>query len=370
MRIDTIEVYRVNMPLVYPFRTAFGDEEAIESVLVCLFSGKAYGWGESSPWRAPLYSGEWAQAAFLAVRDWLAPLLLGRDVQSGEALQRALAPIKGNYFAKASLDLAWWDLKARLEGRPLWQVIGGTGPTACVGADFGVMETLDGLIEQIRTAQASGFTRVKLKFRPGWELNIIRAVRDAFPDLVMHVDCNSAYSLEHLPMFQELDNCRLAMIEQPLAHDDLVDHARLQKSIRTPLCLDESIVSISHARKAIELKACGWINIKLGRVGGLTNALAIHDLCQQAGIPCWVGGMLESAVGQAHNIALATLPNIKYPSDIFPTNRFYAEDLGAPPVELSGPSEIMAAAGPGIGCEPHPERLRRLQVEQAVIGKK
>ena len=368
MRIDAIEIYRVSMPLVYPFRTAFSDEDAIESVLVRLRSGAACGWGEASPWRAPFFSSEWARGAFEVVRDWLAPQLLGSDLQSGEDLQRALAPVKGNYFAKASLDLAWWDLKARLEARPLWQVLGGRGPTAIVGADLGVMETLERLLGEIAAAQQAGFRRVKLKYRPGWELNLVRAVRAAFPDLVIHVDCNSAYTLADLPMFEELDRFNLAMIEQPLAHDDLADHAVLQARLRTPICLDESIVSLAKARQALSLKACGWVNIKLGRVGGLTNALAMHDLCQAAGIPCWVGGMLESALGQAHNIAFATLPNIQYPSDIFPTRRFYAEDLAEPGLELSGPSEITAPPGPGIGCEPNPERLERFQVEQVVLG--
>ncbi len=367
MRIDAIEIYRVSMPLVYPFRTAFSDEDAIESILVRLRSGDAYGWGEASPWRAPLYSPEWGHAALAVVRDWLAPLILGRDLQSGQDLQRALAPIKGNYFAKASLDLAWWDLKARLEGRPLWQVIGGRGPIVTVGADLGVMETLDRLLAEIEVAKRAGFKRLKLKYRPGWELDMVSAVRAAFPDLTVHVDCNSAYTLDDLPMFKKLDDFNLAMIEQPLAHDDLMDHAALQAHLRTPVCLDESIVTLAKARKALALKACGWVNIKVGRVGGITVALAIHDLCQSAGIPCWVGGMLESAVGQAHSIAFATLPNIKYPSDIFPTARFYAEDLGEPPIELSGPSEVTAQVGPGIGCEPNPARLARFQVEKAVV---
>jgi o-succinylbenzoate synthase len=367
MRIDAIEIYRVSMPLIYPFRTAFSDEDAIESVLVCLRSGEAYGWGETSPWRAPFYSPEWGHSAFAVVRDWLAPQLLNRDLPTGQDLQRALAPVKGNYFAKASLDLAWWDLKARLEGRPLWQVLGGKGPTAQVGADLGVMETLDRLLSEIAAAQRAGFKRVKLKYRPGWEINMVSAVRAAFPDLVMHVDCNSAYTLDDVPMFKALDRFNLAMIEQPLAHDDLVDHAALQALLRTPVCLDESIVTVAKARQALSLHACGWVNIKLGRLGGLTVALAVHDLCQEAGIPCWVGGMLESAVGQAHNIALATLPNIQYPSDIFPTSRFYAEDLGTSPIELSGPSEISALPGPGIGCEPHAERLARLLVEKAIV---
>lgn len=367
MHIDAIEIYRVSMPLVYPFRTAFSDEDAIESVLVRLRSGDAYGWGETSPWRAPFYSPEWGHGAFAVVRDWLAPRLLGCDLTSGQELQRALAPIKGNYFAKASLDLAWWDLKARLEGRPLWQVLGGRGPTALVGADLGVMETLDRLLAETAAAQRAGFKRVKLKYRPGWEINMVSAVRAAFPDLVMHVDCNSAYTLDDAPMFEALDRFNLSMIEQPLAHDDLVDHAALQARLRTPVCLDESIVTVAKARQALSLKACRWVNIKLGRVGGLTVALAIHDLCQAAGIPCWVGGMLESAVGQAHNIAFATLPNIKYPSDIFPTSRFYAEDLGEPRIELSGPSEISAPPGAGIGCEPNSRRLQQFALEQAVV---
>lgn len=367
MRIDVVEIYRVSMPLVYPFRTAFSNEEAIESILVCLRSGGACGWGETSPWRAPHYSPEWAHAAFELMRDWLAPRLVGGDFPTGEDLQRAMAHVKGNYFAKAGLDLAWWDLKARMEGRPLWQLLGGRGPTVTVGADLGVMETLDKLLGEVAAAQQAGFKRVKLKYRPGWEIDMVSAVRAAFPDLVIHVDCNSAYTLADLPMFESLDRFNLAMIEQPLAHDDLADHAVLQARLDTAVCLDESIVTVAKARQAMSQKACRWVNIKLGRVGGLTNALAIHDLCQASGIPCWVGGMLESAVGQSHNIALATLPNIKYPSDIFPTRRFYAEDLGEPSLELSGPSQITAPPGPGIGCEPNQNRLQRLQVENAVI---
>jgi len=367
MRIDTIEIYRVAMPLIYPFRTAYGSDDCIESILVRMTSGSYYGWGESSPLRAPTYSSEWAQGVFIAMRDWLAPLLVGQDITSGEQLQRALASIKGNYFAKGGLDLAWWDLYARFEGRPLWKLIGGKGPDVEVGADFGVMESLDDLLVEIGKAREAGFKRTKLKFRPGWDLNMVAAVRERYPDMVIHIDCNSAYRLSDLALFQELDRYHLAMIEQPLAHDDLVDHAKLQANIRTPICLDESIVSVDKARKAIELRACRWINIKPARVGGLTQALAIHDLCQEAGIPCWIGGMLESAIGQSFNMALATLPNIRYPSDIFPSERFYREDLGEPPITLSGPSRVTASMEPGIGCEPHPERLKRLTVERVVV---
>jgi len=367
MKIDRIDIHHVAMPLIYPFRTAFGDTTSIESVLVRMRSDELVGWGEASPWGSPAFSPEWAAGAFALVRDHLGPLVIGRDVRSGEELQRLLRPVKGNPFAKASLDLAWWDLRAQELGQPLWRVIGGTGDTVEVGADLGVMDSLEELLEKIACAQTCGFKRTKLKYRPGWEVNMVSAVREAFPEMAMHVDCNSAYSLDDVDMFRELDRYNLAMIEQPLAHDDLLDHAQLSKQIETPICLDESIISVSKARQAIAIRACEWVNIKVGRVGGLTNALAIHDVCQEAGMPCWVGGMLESAVGQSHSLALATLPNIRYPSDIFPTNRFYEEDLAEPRMELSGPSRVEASARPGIGCRPNSERLKRSLIASAVI---
>lgn len=368
MRIDRIDIYQVMMPLVYPFRTAFGNDEVIESVLVRLWSGRAYGWSEASPWRTPAYSPEFAAGVFLLLQTHLAPRLLGQDIPDGRGLQMLLAPAKGNHFAKAALDLAWWDLHARLRGEPLWKTLGGTQPTVIVGADFGVMDSIDDLLRTIDGALQAGFKRVKLKFRPGWDLPMIRAVRRRFPEMVCHVDCNSAYTLDDLPLFLELDEFGLAMIEQPLMHDDLNDHARLQRELKTPICLDESITSVVKARQAIELQACRWVNIKPGRVGGLTNAVQIHDTCRAAGIPCWVGGMLESAVGANHCLALATLPNFTYPADIFPSDRFYRPDLSVPPVVLDGPSRVTARDVPGCGAEPDPERLARQTMHQASIS--
>jgi O-succinylbenzoate synthase len=236
-----------------------------------------------------------------------------------------------------------------------------------VGADFGVMETLDLLIETIAEAVDHGYKRVKLKFRPGWDLDMVAAVRAAFPDLVCHVDCNSAYTLDDMSLFEALDEYGLAMIEQPLMFDDLIDHATLQSRLETPICLDESITSVSKARKAIQIEACRWINIKPPRVGGLTNAIAIHDLAQRQGVPCWVGGMLESAVGASHCLALATLPNFKYPADVFPSARFFTRDLGHPPMVHSGPSQFRASDVPGVGAAPDPEMLARETIEQATI---
>lgn len=367
MRIDAIDLYRVAMPLIYPFRTAFGNDDTIESVLVGLRSGNHIGWGESAPWRYPAYSPECAAAQFLIARDFIAPRILGQDIASGPDLQDRLAAIKGNPFAKAGFDLAWWDLHAQQQGAPLWKILGGQSPQIDAGADFGVMESIDRLLETIGKALDAGYKRVKLKFRPGWDLPMVDAVRNAFPDAVFHIDCNSAYSLDDADLFRRLDQYRLAMIEQPLAHDDLLDHAALQAAIETPICLDESITSPAKARKALQIKACRWVNIKPGRVGGITPALAIHDICQQAGTPCWIGGMLESAVGAAHCLALATLPNIKYPSDIFPSDRFYRCDLGVPPMRHSEPARFCASSAPGLGVAPDPDRLRQVTLEHILV---
>ena len=367
MTLESVELFRVAMPLVYPFRTAFGDEDCIESLLVRLTSAGTYGWGEAAPWRSPAYSSECAATAFIVARDFIAPLLIGQDIPSGQALQQHLAGIKGNQFAKAAFDLAWWDLHAKQAGEPLWKVLGGEAPVVDAGADFGVMESIDALLEAIGGAVEQGYKRVKLKYRPGWELDMIGAVREAFGDTAIHVDCNSAYNLHDLDMFQRLDHYGLTMIEQPLSHDDLVDHAKLQAYLRTPICLDESITSADRARKALEIKACRWVNIKPGRVGGLTNALAVHDVCQDMRVPCWVGGMLESAIGASHCLALATLPNIRYPSDIFPSERFYAKDLATPPMTHSAPSQFTAADTPGIGVEPDPDMLEQCTLDHAFL---
>jgi O-succinylbenzoate synthase len=367
MRIEAIDIYRVSMPLVYPFRTAFGNDEVIETILIRMRSGKTYGWGEATPWQAPGYSAEFAAGAFMVIREFLAPRLTDQDVKTGADLQRLLAPIKGNYFAKAALDLAWWDLAVRLQEKPLWKMLGGQRQTVDVGADFGIMETVDDLLRTIEGAVCAGFKRIKLKYRPGWELDMIAAVRRRFPETVFHIDCNSAYTLADLDMFKQLDQFKLAMIEQPLMHDDLLDHATLQAQLKTPLCLDESITSVDKARQAIELKACGWVNIKTGRVGGLTNAVAIHNFCQKAGIPCWVGGMLESSVGASHCLALATLPNFTYPSDIFPSERFFASDLAEPSMSLSAPSRMTASDVPGCGATPNAKRLVNQTLEHVLI---
>jgi o-succinylbenzoate synthase len=363
MRIDAVDLYRVRMPLVYPFTTAYGSDDCVESIFVRLGSGDCFGWGEAQPFVAPTYCPEYAEGVLLLMRKYLAPAIVGRQIDTGEDLQRCWSCFKGNPFAKGGIDMAWWDLHARMLGQPLWKVLGGESPVVKVGADFGVLPSIDLLLEKIDVADKAGYVRVKLKYAPGWDVDMVAAVRNAFPKNVFHIDCNSGFRLSDIDMFRKLDEYNLAMIEQPLMHDDLVDHAKLAREIRTPICLDESITSVDKARKAIEIGACRWINIKPIRVGGLTAAVKINELAAQAGVPCWVGGMLESAVGAAHCLATATLPNMGYPNDVFESRRFFADDLGRPETVLSGPSQITASSQPGIGVQPDPQRLEMLTVE-------
>ncbi|MDY7010532.1 MAG: o-succinylbenzoate synthase [Planctomycetota bacterium] len=367
MKIDSIEIFRVAIPMIETFRCACGDEDAVGTVLVRMSSDGLYGWGESSPGQYPGYCGEWDGGQFMVTREFLAPRLIGSDIQSGEELQERLSVYKGNNFAKAALDLAWWDLYAKSRGLPLWKALGGRGDTAVVGTGSGVLDSIETLLERIRRVIDDGYTRMKLKYMPGWELDMLSAVRRAFPDITLHIDCNSAYTLDDLPVLRQLDQYNLAMVEQPLMNDDLADHAKLHREISTPICLDESVTSPDKARKAIEMGACQYINIKPGRVGGLTNAVAIHNIAREANIPCWVGGMLESAVGVAHNTAMATLPNIRYPSDIPVSKSHFHEDLARPETVLSAPSQMTAQPGPGIGVEPVPDRLEKMTIERAIL---
>ena len=368
MRIDRIELYHVAMRLIYPWRTAYGEDAAVHSVLCRMSSGSVDGWGESTPFAAPCYSPEWAGGAFAAARDWLAPALLGKHIGSGDELQQQLAIYKGNPFAKAALDTAWWVLRANRDGQPLHRLLGATRDEIEVGADFGVMDSIDELLEQIEPAVASRFARIKLKFRPGWDLPMLAAVRKRFPDTTFHIDCNSGYRLDDLELLSEIDRFDLAMVEQPLQHDDLIDHATLQRALNTPICLDESMTSPRRAEQAIQLQSCRYVNVKPGRVGGLTPAKQIHDICQRAGMPCWVGGMLESATGSTICTALGMLDNFTYPADIFPSSRFYHQDLADSPLAL----QQTAGGSPGVAArdavpEPNPDRLQRQAIEHAVI---
>ena len=368
MKIDKMEVYYVALPLLYPWKTAYGEDAAIHSVLVRMVSGGQEGWGETTPFYAPTYSPETASSAFFLIKEIFGPFVTGKEWDSAAALRNSLSIFKGNPFAKAGIEIAWWVLEARIKKVPLHRLLGGKRTLIEAGQDFGIQDSIDMLLGNIEKAVQQGFKRIKLKARPGWDLEMLRAVRGAFPKMTFHIDCNSGYTLDHLPFFKEVDKLGLAMIEQPLFHDDLVEHAELQRQIGTPICLDESVKSARDMRLAIKLKSCRYVNIKPGRVGGLQNALEIHNLARDNGIPAWVGGMLESGIGSGVNIELGALENFTYPGDLFPSERFYVEDLTEPAVRFApGKLGFEPSQVPGIPYAPVMERIEKRTLMKATV---
>ena len=345
MRIDSLDVYYVVMPLIYPWRTAYGEDADIHSVLVKLTSGEHEAWSESTPFFAPTYLSESAGSAFYHVSEVMGPWVVGREYDTAAELDQRLAIFKGNSFAKAAVEIGWWALQSRITGTPLHRLLGGRTRDVVAGADFGIQDSYDMLLGNIQKAVDAGFPRIKLKAAPGWDLEMLQIVTSTFPDTTFHIDCNSGYTLDDLPFFKAIDGMGLAFIEQPLAYNDLLDHAELARQIGTPICLDESIVDPRTAEQALRIGACRYINIKPGRIGGLTNALAVHDMARDAGVPVWVGGMLESALGGSICVELATLENFTYPGDLFPSSRFYRRDLSQPPLELAEGCVFKPSAG-------------------------
>jgi O-succinylbenzoate synthase len=367
VRIDRIEIYHVRLPLIYPWKTAYGEDADIHSVLFRMVSGEHEGWGETTPFSAPTYSPETASTVFVLNEEVFCPLLVGREFETAEELLAALRVFKGNPFAKAGPESAWWDLKARMEGVPLGRLLGAERDRVDAGSDFGVQDTLDMLLEKIQGAVDRGFRRTKLKVRPGWDLEMLRVVRGAFPRHTFHIDCNSGYSLDDLPFFKEADELGLAMIEQPLFHRDLHEHAELQRQLETPVCLDESVTSLRDFELALKLGSCRYLNIKIGRVGGISVAKVLHDRARDAGIPCWVGGMLESGIGGGLSIELAGLGNFVYPNDLFPSAFFYRQDLTEPEMVLNPDCTFGLSAVPGTPYRPVMERIEAVTVRKAVL---
>jgi O-succinylbenzoate synthase len=367
MVIDAIDVYWVRIPLAFVWKTSYADQHVTDTIVVRMEGGGQHAWGESCPPYIPAYSAEHTLATFHTIREHMAPRIVGQTIRTAQDLLDRVDFVKGNQFARAALEIAWWVLEAKRQGVPLHVALGGKGEAVAVGADFGIQDSLDILMSKIQGAIDAGFPRIKLKFRPGWDLDMVAAVRSTFPRFTFHVDCNAAYTLADAELFRALDQYRLAMIEQPLADDgmSLVSHAELQRRIATPVCIDESGHSLAHVRAAITLGACRVVNIKMARVGGLAASRAIQALCAEHGIPCWVGGMLESAIGGAICVELATLPNFTYPADIFPSSYFYDNDLGKPEIVLSGRGEVATSRVPGIAQEPDPDLLARWTVEHA-----
>ncbi len=368
MQLERVELREIQLPLKWPFETSFGRTTRRRILLVKVFDRSgAYGYGECTAAEGPFYNHETIDSAWLAVADFVCPLIARARVENASDVRETISPIRGNLMAKGAVETAVWDLEARLEGRPLWRHLGGTQAEIACGVSIGLQETTDALLENVRRELESGYQRIKIKIKPGRDLELVDAVRSKFPSIRLSVDANSAYSLEDLDLLKQLDEYDLMMIEQPLAPGDLIDHAKLQRELKIPLCLDESILSREDARHARELGSCKIVNIKLGRVGGHSEARLIQEYCAGEGVPVWCGGMLESGIGRAHNIAMSTLPGFVLPGDVSASERYWEEDIIAPPVTVSGSGTIRAPEGAGIGYEVNERRIESLTARRQEV---
>lgn len=349
VQVDSLQLRLVRLPLREPFETSFG---SIDSRLIFLISAEAEGvtgWGEVVAAEAPRYSYETVGTAFHVIRDFLGPVLLAKPIASLKELGNRFAPFRGHNMAKAGLELAYMDLLARLTNRSLSNVLEGTRERVPVGVSLGIQPDIGRLLERVEHYLALGYQRIKLKIKQGWDIDVVKEVRQRYPEILLSVDANSAYTLSEKDHLKGLDDFNLLMIEQPLQNDDLIDHAKLQRELATPICLDESITGLRQAEQALELGSCRLINIKVGRVGGYSQALPIHDLCYGRNIPVWCGGMLESGIGRAHNIALASLPGFTLPGDISASSRYFKRDVIVPQVEVETDGTVAVPQTTGFG---------------------
>ena len=356
IRIRSIELRLIGLPLVRPFRTSFGEMTEKQCVIASVESDDAVGWGECVAGAEPDFSEEWNEGAWLVLRDLLVPALLAAELEHAEDVERAFSSVRGHPMAKATLVNAVLDAELRASGRSLAAHLGAERDRVECGVSVGIATSTPALLEQVAGYLAEGYRRVKLKIGPGTDLERVAAVREAHPDILLSVDANAAYSPADLQVFLALDAFGLLMLEQPLHQDDLVQHAALQRQITTDVCLDESIRSAADAEAAIGLGACRIVNVKQGRVGGVPEARRVHDVAAALGVPVWCGGMLETGIGRATNLALAALPNFRLPGDTSSSRRYFRDDL-TEPFELAPDGTMAVPVGPGIGVEPRPERL-------------
>jgi len=352
------------MKLVAPFETSAERSEDRRIILAEVLMDGVIGWGECVAGERPFYSPETTDTAWIIMRDFLWPMINGKEITTAADVWQLMGPVRGHNMAKAALEAALWDAEAKQKGIPLSKLLGGTRDEISSGVSIGIKDSLDELAAAVRKELAAGYQRIKIKIKPGKELPQVKRLREEFPSIKLMVDANSAYRMEDWPLLKQLESFYLMMIEQPLGWDDLYSHVELQKKLATPICLDECIHTEEQARAAILLGACKIINIKLGRVGGYSVARRIHDLCQQHDVPVWCGGMLESGIGRAHNIALSTLPNFTLPGDITASKRYWGEDIIEPEVTVSARGTIRVPTGPGIGFEPRRDRIEKLTVRK------
>ena len=349
MLISRIEMREIRMRLLHPFETSFGVTQDRRIVIVKVSDGSVEGYGEVTAGEGPFYSHETTDTAWHILTDFIAPRIIGKEIEGPEDYAGIVEAIRGHDMAKGGLEAALWDLESRRRKVPLWKLLGGSRGQIPCGVSIGIQPSIDHLLQVIQNELAAGYRRIKIKIKPGWDVDVVRQVRAAFPQILLMCDANSAYTLADADRFRQMDAFDVMMFEQPLHYEDMIDHAALQRQIATPVCLDESIHSAEDARKAISIGACRIINIKLGRVGGHREARAVHDVCRDGGVPVWCGGMLESGIGRAHNIALSSLENFSLPGDVTASRRYWAEDVIDPPVLVSPDGMITQSSEPGMG---------------------
>ena len=369
MRIERIELRKILLPYVTVFETSGWRESGSHAIIVRMEAEGIVAWGEAPTGQSPFYNEENQKTGWVILQEYLAPMLLQTDLASAWDVTPALARVRGNRIAKAGLEFTVWDLFARREGRSLASLLGGTRDRVEVGVSVGIQKDIPTLLKVVGAYLQDGYRRIKLKIKPGWDVEPVAAVRRQWPDLLLQVDANSIYHLSDGAHLAQLDQYDLLLVEQPLAHDDIFDHAKLKRQMKSPLCLDESIVSPEHARWAIEMNACDIINIKPSRIGGLGDAVKIHDMAQAAGMPVWHGGMLESGVGRAVNVALASLPNFTLPGDISANDRYFKRDIVKNPFTLNADSTLTVPTGIGHGAIVDEDYLDDVTVDRLVVRK-
>jgi len=367
--IERIVIRQIRLPLVHFFETSFSRTYERDIVLVEVISDGLSGWGEVTAGENPFYNEEWTASIWPLLENYVAPRILHHPFDSANDVYGRTSHIRGHYMARGGVEAAVWDLEARRASIPLAQHIEGRARTEIpCGVSIGIQDSVAQLLEKIATEIAAGYQRIKIKIKPGWEIDVVRQVREKFPNILLMADANSAYSLADIEHLRKLDEFRLMMIEQPLAHDDILDHAILQAQIKTPICLDECIRTPHHAEQAIALNACGILNIKLGRVGGFRAAKQIHDFAHAHGIPVWCGGMLEAGIGRAHNIALSTLPGFTLPGDVSASKRYWKRDIIQPPVEVSPAGTIEVSRRPGLGYKIDMDFLQSVTLREETLS--
>lgn len=359
MIIEHVEVVHLAIPFKHHFTTSFGATNLHHTIILRAWSGGLIGYGEATPFHGPVYCSETNDSVYCMLRDFILPGVIGKDYADAPALMDALRWIRGNQFAKSAVEIAFQDLLAQARGLPLHRYLGGTQVEVPVGVSIGIQDSVPELLDQIEHFRTEGYQRIKIKIQPGWDVDVVAAVRRTYPDLLLMVDANSAYTLADADHLRRLDDYDLLMIEQPLGYDDIVDHACLQRQLHTPICLDESIHSPDDARKAIDLGSCRIINIKPGRVGGFLNSIRIHDIGVANRIGLWIGCMLETGIGQARKIELASLPGCNLPADMAPSNRYYVEDVVEPEIALTPRSTIAVSNAVGGSHRPIEARIAK-----------